>query len=705
LTVERTPPSRPAASVALNLRLAFGALLVFLLLAGTVGAVGLTTQTRSANRLLYRTGPLMTETQLAQQALTDAETSVRGYIITGEDNFLSLYTKGSTLFHQHLDAADALLGPDSAAADDIAAMRLTGDRWLVDFAAPAVEARRAGRPGPFQNEGKALFDSFRSAAERSGNVLEAERDTGRIAISDQATAGRSALFLAMGLGTLFGALVAIRTSRRIVGPLERLKATLTELGRGDEGARAALEGPAEIQAVAVTLNELAAENAALSASEREQADRERTIRQIATRIRQHLDVGAVLDQAVTEVRQAVGGQRVVIRLLAGDDMQPPVASWTAEGFDVPDLPALPVASGSAAVPSGTVGVDDVDADEVREQHWLGFLRAFGVKSMLLTPILAGSAPQGVLIVAELSGPRHWSESDVAVLEAVARELGGALSHAQAYERERHMVGKLQELDNVKTEFVSSVSHELRTPLTSIVGYLELLNDGAAGQLDPEQTRMLDVIERNSRRLLSLIEDLLTLSRIESGAFKVSLAEVELPPLVEGVVESIRPNLDRHEIKLEVELAERLGMVRGDAAQLERVLTNLLTNAVKFTPGGGRVTLTARPVGKTVAISVSDTGIGIPLHEQPKLFSRFFRSSTAQEQAIQGTGLGLVIVKSIVEHHGGTIWFTSKPGTGTTFTVTLPLADRGPERTPVPVSASVSAGRGARGGAIDDGGGA
>jgi signal transduction histidine kinase len=377
----------------------------------------------------------------------------------------------------------------------------------------------------------------------------------------------------------------------------------------------------------------------------------------------------VLERTVSEVGAALGVQRVLVRLVRDGQLGPVAAEWAAPGVDRVSGDGVAMLTTAAIAPSlGTVAIDDVSADE--RLDLLGgrtHLTSSGVRAALITPVAASA----LLVAHELGGPRAWSESDTALIEAVARELAGALTHAQAYERERHMVAKLQELDNAKTEFVSSVSHELRTPLTSIVGYLELLTEGAG--LDPSQVRMLEVIERNSRRLLALIEDLLTLSRIESGAFKVSLATVQLPPLIEAVVEAIRPTIDNRRIELAVNLPEHLASVRGDASQLERVLANLLTNAAKFTEPGGKVTVSARTVGDHVAVSVADTGIGIPEAEQPKLFSRFFRSSISREQAIQGTGLGLVIVKSVIEHHGGSIWFTSRPGLGSTFTVSLPVS--------------------------------
>jgi signal transduction histidine kinase len=233
--------------------------------------------------------------------------------------------------------------------------------------------------------------------------------------------------------------------------------------------------------------------------------------------------------------------------------------------------------------------------------------------------------------------------------------------------------QLQEVDRVKTDFVSTVSHELRTPLTSIVGYLELLTEQEAGPLAPAQADMLSVVERNSRRLLALIEDLLTLSRVESGSFRLGRELVEVADLVDGARAAVLPALRAKGLTIAVDVSPDLAAVRGDAAQLERVVLNLLSNAAKFTPEGGSVTVTARSVGSSVELRVRDTGMGIAPDEQAKLFTRFFRSTEARLQAIQGTGLGLAIVKTIVEQHGGSVEVESALGEGTTFTIVLPAA--------------------------------
>jgi PAS domain S-box-containing protein len=242
----------------------------------------------------------------------------------------------------------------------------------------------------------------------------------------------------------------------------------------------------------------------------------------------------------------------------------------------------------------------------------------------------------------------------------------------AYAREQEVVEELRGLDQIKTDFIANVSHELRTPLTSISGYLELLVDGAAGELTDDQREMTSIIQRNTARLLRLVEDILTVGKIDSGQFQPSVEPTELGVLVESVVESIEPAAIRKGITLVRQIGSEPIVVRADPDQLDRALMNVLSNAVKFTQAAGTVVIRVRRVGAQARITVADSGIGIAEDELPKLFSRFFRSSLAIEHEIQGTGLGLAIVKHIVERHGGDISVASRPGAGTMVTIVLPV---------------------------------
>ena len=240
-------------------------------------------------------------------------------------------------------------------------------------------------------------------------------------------------------------------------------------------------------------------------------------------------------------------------------------------------------------------------------------------------------------------------------------------------RQKSVEEELRELDRLKGEFVATVTHELRTPLTSISGYAELL---LIGEGDPAHRRMVEVIDRNSRRLLSLVEDLLTLSRVDSGEGSRMDGEVDLAELISSANSVLQPVFETAGVQVEVRLPDRIPPVPGDRSQLERVMLNLLSNAVKFSESGETVTVAVELHRNEVQCSITDTGMGIPEEEQAQLFTRFFRTAEAKRRAIQGTGLGLAVVRDIVERHHGEVSVRSGLGEGTTMTVSLPLAPAG-----------------------------
>lgn len=238
------------------------------------------------------------------------------------------------------------------------------------------------------------------------------------------------------------------------------------------------------------------------------------------------------------------------------------------------------------------------------------------------------------------------------------------------DRERRLSGRLEALETAKTDFMSTVSHELRTPLTSISGYVELLMDAGPGSLAPAQLRMLEVIGRNAVRLRELVEDMLTLANIESGDFRTESEPVDLAEVIERTVAAVGPAADKASVGVHADVRGPLPL-NGDAVQLDRVVTNLLTNAVKFTLAEGTVSVHAEHRGDELVLTVADTGMGIPADEQQALFTRFFRATNAIHKAVPGTGLGLAIVRTIVDQHGGSIEIASTENVGTTATVRLP----------------------------------
>lgn len=231
--------------------------------------------------------------------------------------------------------------------------------------------------------------------------------------------------------------------------------------------------------------------------------------------------------------------------------------------------------------------------------------------------------------------------------------------------------RLRELDRLKDEFLALVSHELRTPLTSIRGYTELLLDGEAGELTEDQLQFLGVVERNTNRLLHLVGDLLFLAQVEAGKLTLELGPLDLGAVASESVETARPQAEAKGITLTLATGP-VQPISGDYARIAQLLDNLVSNAIKFTGEGGRVDVRVHQKQERVVVEVRDSGIGIPADEQQFLFQRFFRTSTATEQAIQGTGLGLAISKAIVDAHAGRITVASEEGAGTTFFVELPV---------------------------------
>jgi len=244
----------------------------------------------------------------------------------------------------------------------------------------------------------------------------------------------------------------------------------------------------------------------------------------------------------------------------------------------------------------------------------------------------------------------------------------------------HDITELRRLENIRKDFVANVSHELRTPLTSIKGYVEALLDG--GKDNPDTSvRFLDIILKQSDRLNLILEDLLQLSKIESGQVQFKREPLHIGSVVERTLAMIKPLADKKQHELISQVSSDLPLVHGDQERLVQVLANLVDNAIKYTPEGGQITVTARRIPAAenrtmpqldgIELSIADTGIGIPEQDRPRVFERFYRVEKARSRELGGTGLGLAIVKHIVEGHGGQVWVEGNRPTGSRFVVWLP----------------------------------
>ncbi|HEX8748597.1 MAG TPA: PAS domain S-box protein [Pyrinomonadaceae bacterium] len=303
------------------------------------------------------------------------------------------------------------------------------------------------------------------------------------------------------------------------------------------------------------------------------------------------------------------------------------------------------------------------AGAIDEEH-LRIMREIGFTSAIIVPLVTQGRTLGVITFITAESARHYKQDDLVLAETLAHRAAIAIDNARLYSR-------AQEANRMKDEFLATLSHELRTPLTSILGWSSMLR---AGQLEADAAkRAIEAIERNAKAQRQIIEDLLDVSRIITGKLRLDVRDVEPVALIDTAIEAVRPAYEAKGVRIQKLPDAGVGKLTGDPSRLQQVFWNLLTNAVKFTPKGGRVEIRLVRTDSHVEISVSDTGQGISQEFLPYVFDRFRQADSTTTRRHGGLGLGLAIVRHLVELHGGTVRAESEgTGRGSTFTVTLPL---------------------------------
>jgi two-component system phosphate regulon sensor histidine kinase PhoR len=620
--------------------------------------------------------------QLANLTMVDdflsAQRMVRSYQATGELGLLGEYLTGKIRFYGSLNRLNKLAGPDATGPVAVQASLAERAFNADDEATVAATAgnRQAAvlyaRASALSSQFLAQDHTLRALLAQDSNLLASEGSR-----TLDAGQGWVSAILVFGLMVPVAGLAVFL--RWVSGPLHATTGMVRRRAQGDNQARVAPGGPADLRDLTASINLLSDEGNRIRKAEADRARLHAGVRQAAIRIREHLHGQEILTEAVAAVREHLRVDWVYVGVVREEQLTLEGVNETARAADGDVVGYIPpdAIDWLRAIyrHRSSYRVEDLagpDAQDIPVQTRRSLLE-LGGKALLLIPFGAGPDLLGALGLLRYDAAGPWTDAETAAVESLARDIGRGLEHARLYEGEERLVAELKSLDAAKTSFLASASHDLRSPLTSIIGYAEILADADEGPLLPAQARMLDAVERNARRLMTLIENMLTTTKIEMGGFTTRRAPVDLTGLVTAAADVIRPTAAAGGLDLEVSCPPSALIVEGDADQLDRVLVNLLSNAVKYTPKGGHVRTALACEGDSAVLTVADTGIGIPARDQAALFTRFFRASNAVAGAVPGSGLGMSIARTIVANHEGDISVQSAEGEGTTVTVRIALA--------------------------------
>ncbi len=351
---------------------------------------------------------------------------------------------------------------------------------------------------------------------------------------------------------------------------------------------------------------------------------------------------------------------------------------TPEGADAirnafPMPPSRGGASARCILTRSIVHISDVREDP--DYVLLGLAETNKFRSILSVPMLRDGNPIGAITVA---APRAvpFPDKQVEVLKTFADQAVIAVENTRLFNEIQDKTHQLEVANRHKSEFLANMSHELRTPLNAVIGFSEVLLERMFGEVNPKQEEYLNDILSSGKHLLSLINDILDLSKIEAGRMELESQPFDLPAALDNALTLIRERAARHGLRLEVTVDPGLGEVKGEERKVKQVLLNLLSNAVKFTPEGGKISLSASLNDGMAEISVADTGVGIAPEDQEAIFEEFRQVGSDYARKREGTGLGLALARRLVALHGGKLWVESEPGKGSTFTFTLPVSGHG-----------------------------
>lgn len=492
-------------------------------------------------------------------------------------------------------------------------------------------------------------------------------------------------------GLLISAFTALWLARGLVRPIRTLQQGAQRIGAGELDQRIEVHTGDELESLAGQFNQMAAQ------LKESYAGLERKVEERTAELREALDYQTAIAEILGVISSSPTDVQPVIDIIAEraarlcDSNFGFVYSFDGElihlgshfGLNLGGVEAVrrqfPLRPGGHSIAARTVSegavvhVPDVLADP--EYALKETAKGAGYRGSLGIPMLHEGQIVGAITVNRAKVGR-FSDKQIDLLKTFASQAVIAIENVRLFHEIQEKSLQLELANRHKSEFLANMSHELRTPLNAIIGFSEALLEKMFGDINEKQEDYLKDIHSSGQHLLSLINDILDLAKVEAGRMELNLGTFDLPAAIDNALTLIRERAMRHGIGLSVEVDSRLGELNADERKLKQILLNLLSNAVKFTPEGGKIKVGARQIDDMVEIAVSDRGIGIALEDQAAVFEEFKQVGSDYTRKAEGTGLGLALTRKLVELHGGTIRLESEPGKGSTFSFTLPLKAAG-----------------------------
>jgi signal transduction histidine kinase/CheY-like chemotaxis protein len=593
-----------------------------------------------------------------RKGMLDQETGSRAYFLVGERQFLAPYYSGRRALPAAFASASRLIASpaDRRAVGLMFRRAKIWQRWVDSElktwdSGDHAKVRMANAVGT----GKRLFDSFRAANDVALRRVQRERQSALDSSASTFRAANIVLAAIVSIAIVLVLLLGWFLTRSIVRPLEELRSAATRIRAGHFDTAVPRSHGDEIGQLAVEMDAM--------------REHLRVRRRLGDMLASTLDLEHIYPGLATEVRALVPFDRFSVTIVDEDETHV-VTAYAEGGSD--ELQAgsrrpLDNSVFSRAMRSAEpLLIGDTSRIEVQGTA----LAAVGVRSLVMMPLRTKARIWGTLNVSSRT-PDLYDEGTLATLATLTQPVANAVENASLYREIGDTNEALERANRMKSEFLANMSHELRTPLNAIIGFSEVLQDESFGPLNERQQRYVGNVLGAGNHLLELVNDILDISKVEAGRMELHREELDLRSLFPEVQATMMPLARNREVDLRCETAVEGLLVYADRARLTQILYNLTSNAIKFTPAGGTVSLDCHGETGRAVLSVTDTGIGIPEDDQARIFEEFEQIDSSVGRTQTGTGLGLALTKRLVELHGGTIEVQSAPGEGSSFTVTLP----------------------------------